>query len=169
MKSFIKIFFAAMMLVIISSQTFSQGPPPPKKSETIDMLIGTWVAEYQMMGATWTDETSHTWKHNGQYMFIEINAKDEKGSEWTSTIIINPQSDGSFTGYGVDSWGIVSTITGKAEGNKINAESKSAWGNGTRNIEINGNVAVHKLVWTMKGPDGKDQVTNMTITYNKKK
>ncbi len=172
MKSFIKIFFILFTFTFISSHIVSQDmtPPKPKKSETLDMLMGVWVAEpYQMFGATWTDEANHYMHHNDQYMFIEIKGKSDKGQTYTATIIINPSSDGSFTGHGFDDWGGVSTMTGTTKGNHISAMVKSMWGSESRDIEITGDKAVHKLVWTMKGSDGKDQVTNMTLTYNKKK
>jgi hypothetical protein len=147
----------------------AQEKPAPVKSETFDMLIGTWDAlPYQAMGSTWTDESTHYMKHNGQYMFIEINGKDDKGQTYTATIVIVPKTDGTFTGYGFDDWGGVSTLTGKADGNKIHVESKSTWGSETRDIEINGNTMTHKLSWTMKDKDGNDASDKLTITYKKK-
>jgi hypothetical protein len=147
----------------------AQDKPAPVKSETLDMLMGTWVAEpYQAMGSTWTDEATHSMRHNGQVMFIEINAKDDKGQTYTATIVIVPKSDGNWTGYGFDDWGGVSTMTGKADGNKIHVESKSAWGSETRDIEINGSSMTHKLNWTMKDKEGKDISDKLTITYKKK-
>lgn len=134
------------------------------------MLMGTWVAEpYQMMGTTWTDEATHSMKHNGQYMFIDINGKDDKGNTYTATIVMLPKSDGTFTGYSFDEWGGVTTYTGKTDGNKIHVEGKSDWASEIRDIEINGSAMTHKVTMTMKDKDGKDMKHNITITYNKKK
>lgn len=169
MKSFTKIFFILFTFILISSNSFAQGKPDPVKSATIDMLIGTWVSSpYEMMGSTWTETATHSWKHNGQYMFIDISGKDDKGNTYSGTVVIIPKSDGTFTGYGFDDYGGNSTISGKADGSKIHGDGKSAWGTDTRDIEINGNTMVHKISFTMKDKDGKDMTQNMTVTYTKK-
>jgi hypothetical protein len=121
-----------------------------------------------MMGSTWNETATHSMKHNGQYMFIDLSGKDNNGQTYSGTIIIAPMKDGTFSGYGFDDWGGVTTATGKADGNKIHVESKSMWGTEVRDIEINGNTMTHKVAWTMKDKEGKDMSQNMTINYHKK-
>lgn len=165
----IKFLTILFVFAFLTSGLYAQGKPAPIKSPTIDMLIGTWTSSpYEMMGSMWSGESAHSWKYNGQYMFIDINDKDDKGNTYSGVVVIVPSADGSFTGYGFDEWGGASTISGKTDGNKIHAETKSLWGASTRDIEINGNTMVHKISWTMKGQDGKDMSQNITINYTKK-
>lgn len=167
-NSIYKIFFLFFALVV-SSGLLAQNKPDPVKSPTLDMLMGTWVSDpYQMMGATWTEEANHYMKHNGQYMFIDLSGKDDKGNTYSGTIVIVPKSDGTFTGYGFDDWGNVSTATGKADGNKIHVETKSFWGTEVRDIEINGGTMTHKFSMTMKDKDGKDMSQTATVVFKKK-
>lgn len=168
-KSISKTCFILLLLLAISFRIVAQDKPAPIKSATLDMLMGTWVSEpYQMMGSTWTEEATHSMKYNGQYMFIDLNGKDDKGNIYSGVIIIVPKNDGTFTGYGFDEWGGVSNATGKTDGNKIHVESKSQWGSEIRDIEINGSSMTHKITWTMKDKDGKDMTQNMTVNYKKK-
>jgi hypothetical protein len=166
LKVILVVFCALIFSYTVSSQDMKK--PDPVKSETLDMIMGNWVAEpYEMMGGKWNESANHYMKH-GQYMFIDLTGYDDKGSTYNGTIVMKLNSDGTFTGWSFDDWGQVGTYTGVAKGNKITANGKTDWGTETREIEINGNKMVHKLTINMRGPDGKDVITNQTITYNKK-
>lgn len=142
--------------------------PEPIKSETLQMLMGTWKADpYDMMGSKWSETATHSMKLNGQFMFIDITGSDDKNTSYTGTVIIQPDKNGNFTGWSFDDWGQVTTYTGKATGNKITITGTGTMGTETRDIEINGNTMVHKVTWTMKDKDGKDMTMNQTITYHK--
>jgi hypothetical protein len=168
-KSILKIFFILLAFGALSINATAQDKPAPVKSETFDMLIGTWESEpHQMMGTNWTDEVTHTMKHNGQYMFIDIGGKDDKGNTYSGTIVIVPGNTGSFTGFGFDDWGGVTTYTGKADGNKIHVEGKSSWGTEVRDIEIGGKTMTHVATWTMKDKEGKEVVQKETVVFKKK-
>jgi hypothetical protein len=143
--------------------------PDPIKSATLDMLMGTWVSEpYDMMGSKWNEEANHYMKHNGQYMFIDLSAKDDKGETYNGTIVMKLKSDGTFTGWSFDDWGMVVNYTGSTNGNKVTVNGTSDWGSEVREIEINGNSMVHNISWKMKGADGKETESKMTINYTKK-
>jgi hypothetical protein len=137
--------------------------PDPVKSATLDMLMGEWVADpYEMMGSKWNESANHYMKH-GQFMFVDISGKDDKGETYNGTVVMKPNMDGTFTGWAFDDWGTVATYTGTSKGNTITVNGKSDWGLRQGN-EINGNTMVHKVSWTMKDKDGKDMVMNQTIT-----
>jgi uncharacterized protein YneF (UPF0154 family) len=167
----LRLFLAFLIVGVLSLRISAQDdmkPPPPIENAAMKMLMGTWKAEpYEMMGSKWSEVAVHSMKHNGQYMFIDITGTDDKNNTYTATVVMTSDKDGNLTGWSFDDWGMVSTYTGKSNGNKVTVTGKSSFGTETREIEINGNTMVHKVTWTMKGKDGKDMTQNMTITYNK--
>lgn len=168
-KSIFKITFILLLVGFLYIGAIAQDKPLPVKNETIDMMLGTWFSEpHQMMGSTWTDEATHTLRHNGQYMFIEVNGKDDNGHTYEATVIIVPGKNGNFTAYGFDDWGGVTTYTGKAEGNKVHIEGQSAWGSEIRDITISGNTMTHTASLTMKDKEGKETAMKETVVYKKK-
>lgn len=171
MKAFLSSsLFLAVLFAVIASNVNSQDmkKPDPIKNAAFDMLMGNWVAEpYEMMGSKMNETANHYIKY-GQFMFVDIVGTDEKGGSWNGTVIMKPNTDGTYSGWSFDDWGQVGTYTAVANGNKITVNGKTDWGTETREIEINGNKMVHNLTMTMKGPDGKDMTMKTTITYNKK-
>ena len=166
----LKAFFAILAIGVLSFRTAAQDmqPPPPIDNASMKMLMGSWKSEpYEMMGSKWTDVAVHSMKHNGQYMFIEITGSNDKNLTFSGTVIMTSDKDGNLTGWGFDDWGGVWNYTGKSNSNKVTITGKGAMGTELREIEINGNTAVHKITWTMNGQDGKDMTNTMTITYNK--
>jgi len=165
-----KVIFLFFCLILLSSSLADQdmGKPQPVDNETMKMLMGTWKSDpYDFMGAKWTETATHSMKLNGQYMFIEINAVSDKSQTYTANIYIAPDKDGNWKGVGFDEWGGITTMTGKTNGNKISAISKSDYGSETREIEINGNTMVHNISMTMKGKDGADVPMKLMVTYHK--
>ncbi len=169
MKAVKFVLFLFCLLVIAGAANAQEmKKPDPVKNAAFDMLMGTWVAEpYDMMGSKWSESATHYMKH-GQYMFIDLVGTDDKGNSYNGTVIMKPNNDGTFTGWSFDDWAQVGTYTGSANGNKITVNGKTEYGTETREIEVNGNKMVHKITFTMKGPDGKDVVTTTTVNYNKK-
>jgi hypothetical protein len=173
MKSILtlKFILVAACFIILSHKAKAQDdmtPPPPAKNESMEMLMGTWKAEpYEFMGAKWSDVSTYTMKHGGYFMFIDISGQNDKGLAYSATIILKSDVDGNLTGWSFDDWGGVTNYTGKSSKNKVTVSSKNDWGTETREIEINGNSMVHKVVTTMKGKDGKEMTMNTTVTYNK--
>ncbi|MBZ0203652.1 MAG: hypothetical protein K8I03_11610 [Ignavibacteria bacterium] len=170
MKAIFSIKFIALLFFICAWTANSQDmkKPDPINNETVNMILGNWVADpYDMMGSKWNESANHYMKH-GQYMFIDLSGSDDKGSTYNGTIVMKLNSDGTFTGWSFDDWGQVGTYTGKTSGNKISVNGKTDWGTDIREIEINGNTMVHNLTMTMKGADGKDMEMKQTITYRKK-
>jgi hypothetical protein len=167
LKFVLVVFFTVFYSSSLTAQDMKK--PDPVKSETLDKIMGTWVADpYEMMGSKWNESATHTMELNGQFMYINISGSDDKGSTYTGLLVVKPNSDGTFTGWSFDDWGQVGTYSMSAKGNNITVNGKTDWGSETREIEINGNTMVHKLTMTMKGPDGKDMTMNQTVTYHKK-
>jgi hypothetical protein len=169
-KSSMVLFFVFCLLTV-SSGIYAQDMKKPDaiKSETVDMLLGKWEARsYEMMGSMWTETANHYTSLNGQFLFIDLEGKDDKGQSYTGKVVMKLSSDGTLKGWSFDDWGQVFTYTGKANGNKVSIQGKGDWGSDTRDIEINGNTMVHKVSITMPGKDGKDMTVNQTITYDKK-
>ncbi len=161
----------AVCLIFISQFIKAQDDltqPTAAKNEAMEMLMGTWKSDpYDMMGSKWTETAVHSMKHSGQYMFIDISTVDDKGQSYTVTVIMKSDAEGNLKGWSFDNWGMAGTYTGKSSKNKITVTGKSDWGTETREIEINGNSMVHKVVSTMTGKDGKEMTMNSTITYKK--
>lgn len=170
-SSFFKMFLAVIMLGVLSLRTAAQDnmtPPPPVNNSTFNMLVGTWKSEpYEMMGTKWTESAEHKIMHNGQYMFIILDSKTDKGMSYTATIIMSADKDGNVKGWSFDDWGSAGTYTGKTDGNKMTVTGKSDYGTETRDITIDGNSMVHKITWNMKGPDGKDMTMEQSINYKR--
>src|SRR5438552_4969803 len=145
MKTFIsvKVLLLVLGLTFLSSQLKAQddmGKPAPIKSPTMEMLMGTWKSDpYPFFGTNWTDVATHSMKHNGQYMFIDLNGTDDKNHTYTGTIVMRSDNDGNLTGWGFNDWGGTTTYTGKSSGNKVTVTGTDAMGTETREIEINGN------------------------------
>ncbi|NOS85657.1 MAG: hypothetical protein HOP31_10995 [Ignavibacteria bacterium] len=166
-----KLFYVAVLFFVFSSGLFAQDmkKPDPVKNETVNMLLGKWEAEpYDMMGSKWSESANHYMALNGQFMYIDLDGKDDKGMTYAGHIVLKLNQDGTLTGWSFDDWGMVGTYTGTSSGNKISVSGKSDMGSDKRDIEINGNTMVHKFEMTMKGPDGKDMTMTQTITYHKK-
>jgi len=164
-KLFLFIFCVLALSPFVNSQEMKK--PDPIKSSTLEMLMGNWVAEpYEMMGSKWNEQANHYMKH-GQFMYIDITGKSDKGETYTGTIIIKPGMDGSFTGWSFDDWGMVGSYSGTAKDNHLSVAGKSDWGTENREITINGNTMEQKITWVMKGPDGKDMTNSLTINYKK--
>ena len=167
----IKVLLPVLCILFTASQLKAQddmGKPAPINSESMKMLMGTWKSDpYQFFGTNWTDMATHSMKHNGQYMFIDISGSDDRNHSYTGTIIMTCDKDGNLTGWSFDDWGGMTTYTGKANGNKITVTGTNPMMTETREIEINGNTMVHKVSSTMKGKDGKDMVMTTNVTYHK--
>lgn len=160
------VFFVSLFQLSAAQNNF--GKPDPVKSETIDMIIGKWQSDpVTIMGSTRTETANHYIKHNGQYMFIDVEGKDDRGFNYTATIIMKLNSDGTFTGWSFDDYGKMKTYSGTATGNKISVSGKSEMGSESREIEINGNTMIHKLHVTFPVKDGKEETIDETITYHK--
>ena len=144
------------------------GKPAPVKSASMEMMLGTWKSDpYDMMGSKWTDVATHSMKHNGQFMFIDLSGSDDKNHSYTGTIVMKSDKDGNLSGWAFDDWGIVASYTGKAAGNKVTVTGTSPMGSETREIEINGNTMIHRVSSMMKDKDGKDFVLKTDVTYHK--
>ena len=173
MKNFLKLSIFLLLISFTFQTAFAQDykKPEPIKSVLLDNMMGVWTAEpYEMMGSTWSDESNQHMMHNGQYLFIDINGKSSKGETYTATVVMVPNKDGSFTGWGFDDWGSITNYTGKTlSDNKITVTGTSSWGTETREITIDGDKMTHDITFTMKGQDGKDMTMKMTVNYNRKK
>jgi len=85
-KLFLPIFCILTLSPYVNSQDMKK--PDPVKSATLDMLMGNWVAEpYEMMGSKWNEQANHYMKF-GQYMFVDITAKNDKGETYNGTVIM---------------------------------------------------------------------------------
>ncbi|MBZ0203653.1 MAG: hypothetical protein K8I03_11615 [Ignavibacteria bacterium] len=156
--------------MIITSGITAQGnkKPDPIDNETISMLLGKWEAEpYEMFGSKRSETLSYSLDINGQFMFINVEGKDETGYTYRSLVVVKVAKDGGITGWSFDDWGKVGNYTGTASGNKVTVTGTKEGSTDSREFEINGNKMVLKLSFSMT-MDGKDMVVNQTINYNKK-
>lgn len=163
------IFAVIICLFVLTSFTKAQNwKPDPIKNSTMEMLMGTWKSEpYKFFGNTCSDVVTHTMEHNGQYMYIDVKEKDDRGQTYTATIIITCDKDGNVTGWGFDDYGKSSSITGKASGNHVSVTSVTPMGTEIRDIDINGNDMTHTVNLTFKMENGKEIKEKTTITYHK--
>jgi len=171
MRFIINLLAAFVFILTVSVSINAQSwKPEPMKSAVCDKLMGSWTSEpHDFMGSTRTDFLTHSMKHNGQYMVIDISSKSSDGVTYTGTLYMNVDKDGNLKGWGFGDFGGVTTYTGKTIGdNKISVTGiNEKGGTEQREIEITGNKMVHNVSFTMKGADGKDMTANMTITFNK--
>ncbi len=161
--------FISCLSLSINAQSWK---PEPMKSAVVDKLLGTWTSEpHEFMGSTRTDVVTHSLRHNGQYMVIDVSSKSSDGVTYTGTLFINVDKDGNIRGWGFDDFGGVQSYTGKTDGDsKISVSGKSENGSGEqRDIVITGDKMVHNITFSYKDKDGKDVVSKMVVTYNKNK
>jgi hypothetical protein len=106
-------------------------------------------------------------KQNGQFMFIDITATNDKGMSYSATVIMQSDKDGNLKGWSFDDWGNADSYTGKSDGGHVSVTGSGAMGTEIREIDIKGDTMVHNVTEIMKGKDGKDVTTKLTITYHK--
>ncbi|MEO8513603.1 MAG: hypothetical protein ABI543_08590 [Ignavibacteria bacterium] len=167
----LRIILMVFCFTMISTGIFSQDykKPEPVNNETINMMLGKWEAEpYEMFGTKRGETENYYMDINNQFMFIDVNGKDETGFTYNALIVMKVNSDGTLTGYSFDDWGKIGTYTGTASGNKINVKGTKEMVADTREIEINGNKMTTKVTFSFKDKDGKDMFVSQTINYNKK-
>lgn len=164
----ITLAFISCVSLSLNAQSWK---PEPMKSAVVDKLIGTWTSEpHEFMGSTRTDVATHSLRHNGQYMVIDVSSKSSDGVTYTATLFINVDKDGNIKGWGFDDFGGVETYSGKTDGDsKLSVSGKSDHGADQREIEITGDKMVHNVTFKYTGKDGKDVVSKMTVTYNRNK
>lgn len=167
MKKIISFFFLSAFL-LISAKSFSQPwLPQPVNSPLFNAMEGTWVSDpYEFMGNSSTDVLTFTKILNGQYMQVDLKTTSP-GFTYEAKEIITPGTDGSLTGafYDIFAKGQKTiTYTGSQDGNKINIMAVGS--NSSRDIVIDGNTMVQKVVFTMGDKAGLPE-NKITITYKK--
>ena len=164
----VSLFFVLCISLTANAQSWK---PAPMNSPIVDKLLGTWTSvPYEFMGSTTTEVATHSLRHNGQYMVIDVSSRSSDGVTFTATLFMNVDKDGNIKGWGFNEFGGVETYTGKTDGDsKISVSGKSDNGTDQRDIEITGDKMVHNVTFTFKGKDGKDVVNKLTVTYNKNK
>lgn len=164
----ITLVFISCISLTLRAQSWK---PEPMKSAVVDKLIGTWTSEpHEFMGSTRTEVATHTMRHNGQYMVIDVSSKSSDGITYSATLFMTVDKDGNIKGWGFDDFGGIQTYTGKTTGdNKISVSGVSNNGTDQREIEITGDKMVHNVTFKYKDKEGKDVESKMTVTYNKNK
>lgn len=167
----LKFILPVICLMFIASSVMSQddlGKPAPVDNAAMKMLVGTWKSDpYEMMGMKWNETAVHSMKLNGQYMFIDITATNDKGVAYNATVIMQADKNGNLTGWSFDDWGMSFTYTGKSDGGHVKVTGTGAMGSEVREIDIKGDSMTHNVTETMKGKDGKDMTSKLTVTYHK--
>ncbi len=122
-----KIIRIAVFIIVFSSYLYSQDmkKPDPVKNETINMILGTWVADpYDMMGSKWSETSTQHIELNGQFMYLDVTGSDNMGTTYTGHIVFKLNKDDTFTGWSFDDWGQVGTYTGTTSINKMTINGK---------------------------------------------
>ncbi len=155
---------------ILTTGVMAQGKKPaPINNETVNMLLGKWEAEpYEIFGSKRSETLNYYLDINGQFLFIDVNGKDETGFTYQALVIMKINPDGTMTGWSFDDWGKPGTYSGTTTGNKMSVTGSKEMGTDSREIEINGNKMTTKFTFSYKDKDGKDVTASQTVAYNKK-
>ncbi len=166
--------FLILFVFLFSAKVYSQDmmPPAPVNSPVLNSMEGTWVsAPYEMMGSNMTDQVTMEMVLNGQFLEVDVKSTSDKGFVYEAKGFIEPNADGTFSGWFYDIFGKegITTYTGTSEGSKLYLTGTSKMGTETRNISVEGNVMIHGVIYNWKDKDGKDlPQQSFSITYNKK-
>jgi hypothetical protein len=166
------LLFVLFLLCIVPVRLFSQDmQPKPLDNKVYDAMVGTWLAQSDMMGMKMNQEVVMHWGLGHQFLMMEMTAtgvNDPKIS-YSGLGMFGADEKGNLKAWWFDNWGAsaMSTGTGAFGDNKITVNDGNEMFKETRTFEVKGDQLVMSAKGTMTY-NGKETPFEETATYKRK-
>ena len=161
-----------VLFLFLNNISYSQGfkVPPAIENEFFTESVGTWISdEYEMMGTTWTDETTFNWVLNNQFLEMRSVSNSSKDSKLETIGYISVDKEGNMKGWFFDIMGMdgVVEFMGKVDGMTASIEGGNKYMKSTGTLQIEDGVMTQEFKFTFSDPDGNDQTMELTTISRK--
>jgi hypothetical protein len=161
-----------VLFLICVGNSYSQGfkVPPAVESEYLNESVGTWISdEYEMMGMSWTDETTFNWVLNNQFLEMRSISNSSTDKKFETIGYISVDKEGNMKGWFFDIMGMdgVGVFKGKVDGMTATMQGGNEYMKSTGTVHLEDGVMTHAFKFTFSDPDGNEQTMEMTTISRK--